>query len=746
VLEHVVRDLPETVFFLVQPHDAYDPLKTWGDCDALQVRALDDLVFVANTADRTIYGFSEEPPSDGNGVLLALPLQVALERAFFHVAGPCNVVLNAPHISLDKAPRAQKAIEYSLPNDFPAQIDISVGAIPEILGALVCKKGSISSAIEVADEALRRGSFFEAYAIAKEARKQGVEVNSAWFYELYSYSFFGEPQRALEMYERYPERGSADSLAQLLAARYRLLLRQYNECRTILHTISFNQAIGALALTELARSYVFEKEYERAVEQAGKALAKDRSVSEAYLIRGIGQRGLSYDAGESEGLSEANRDFERVARQGGYSASEALYHAGTVCARLGLLDEAERAFRHSLFQRNKISPRDALIRVLVAAGHEAEAVEELAILSQLDAVHGDRLQQDLALCIAEEPSSTASKSERMQEVGESDVAEAREEIIGWKIPIGGNLADFVLLDEFLNCFAPDGDFPKTGEFSSLSSVSHEHFARMITLHLGALMVENDFGAWHVGDGDVLSFQTHKAGVLMPLEHFVYERILLGSSGDNFTSLESLIVESGGTGPVMSPGERSWWKVALPDEVEVYSEEIAWVKTHLQKLGIVLEGNLLDCERLDTWIDTHIEPGGALSDEVSAVIEGDVPRLVSGLGLLLGGIVASMTSATWFQHEKPEGISLQHKDLGRIFPVARAQRRFYLASAADFGLRFSSLAWAIGVASLTDDVRAGALQGQDAVRKALVERIPGAQDFPERELSGVVESVLIGATL
>ena len=72
--------------------------------------------------------------------------------------------------------------------------------IPEILGALVCKKGSISSAIEVADEALRRGSFFEAYAIAKEARKQGVEVNSAWFYELYAYSFFGEPQRALEMY------------------------------------------------------------------------------------------------------------------------------------------------------------------------------------------------------------------------------------------------------------------------------------------------------------------------------------------------------------------------------------------------------------------------------------------------------------------------------------------------------------------------------------------------------------------
>ena len=70
----------------------------------------------------------------------------------------------------------------------------------------------------------------------------------------------------------------------------------------------------------------------------------------------------------------------------------------------------------------------------------------------------------------------------------------------------------------------------------------------------------------------------------------------------------------------------------------------------------------------------------------------------------------------------------------------------MASAADFGLRFSSLAWAIGVASLTDDVRAGALQGQDAVRRALVERIPGAQDFPERELSGVVESVLIGATL
>jgi hypothetical protein len=39
-----------------------------------------------------------------------------------------------------------------------------------------------------------------------------------------------------------------------------------------------------------------------------------------------------------------------------------------------------------------------------------------------------------------------------------------------------------------------------------------------------------------------------------------------------------------------------------------------------------------------------------------------------------------------------------------------------------------------------------LQGKEAVRGALLDRVPGAESFPERELAGVIDSVLIGSTL
>ena len=747
MLGHTLQGLPETVVFLMRAEGAYDPRRAWGDFDTLRLRAVDDLFFEDGCPAPVVYGFSQEPPHDGTAIAVALPLQVALERVFFHVEQNCTLVLNAPDFTSNGASRAQRGVTFSLPGDFPLLIEMSADQIPDILGALSFRGGGLNESISLADSALRKGSFFEAYSIAKEARIQGVETNTAWFYELYSYSFFGDPERALSLYEQYPERGGSGALSQLLAARYRLLLRQFNECRTILHTVSFKQPYGSLALTELARSYVIEGDYERALEHAERAIERDRTFAEAYLVRGLAERGLCYETAESEGLSRANRDFERVAQQGSYSAAEALYHAGTVCARLGLLDEAERAFRHSLFQRNKISPRDALIRVLVAREKISEAKLELELLSQLDSAHGKMLRTDVDLCVEESSKNDGGEGFGQRGIGREDSEQASNELRRWNIPVKGELQDFILLDELVNCFASDGDFDPSGEFSELASVGHKRLAQTVALHLGGILVAKERGTWTLDPEGRLCLKAARDDVTLPLESFVFERILLGASGDNFTSFESLIVDSG-SDPVCAPAlTTGWWKAASSTAVAEYETEIAWVTELFRSMGVELCGGLSDFERLDEWIEAHIEPGGAIaSDALEGDGSFDMPRFVSAVGFFIGGIVSSMTRATWFEHEKSEGVSLLHRDLGRVFPVARAQRRIFLASAADFSLRFSSLAWSVGVASLTDDLRAGALKDKDDVRAALLERIPGAGGFPAQELAGVVESVLIGASL
>jgi hypothetical protein len=357
------------------------------------------------------------------------------------------------------------------------------------------------------------------------------------------------------------------------------------------------------------------------------------------------------------------------------------------------------------------------------------------------------LRGDIDLCVEDSNKNEGGRGFGQRGVGREDSEQASNELRRWNIPVKGDLQDFVLLDEMVNCFAPDGDFDPSGEFSGLVSVGHKRLAQTVALHLGGILVAKERGAWTLDSEGRLCLKTTNDDVTLPLESFVFERILLGASGDNFTSFESLIVDSG-SDPVRVPTLTArWWKAASSTAVAEYEIEIAWVTELFRSMGLELRGDLSDFERLDDWIEVHFEPGGAIvSDALEDDGAFDIPRFVSAVGFFIGGVISSMTTATWFEHEKSEGISLFHRDLGRVFPVARAQRRVFLASAADFSLRFSSLAWSVGVASLTDDLRAGALKDKDDVRTALLERVPGAGEFPAQELAGMVESVLIGASL
>ncbi len=748
-----IESLPEAIVFLVREGATYSSRRTWGSFDSLRVRALDDLYFAPDEDAGAVYGFSSEPPHSGEMTALAIPLQVALERIYFHAAEPERIVLN-PRGPLHHAAVPQQGVEFSVPKDFDDELVLLRDDIPELLGALVSNATSKAEPLVHAEKALYKGSFFEAFYLARIARVKSSSDARAWFYELFAFSFFGKPDDVLALYEEYPERGSAEPYAQLLAARYRLLLHQLNEARTILHTLTYDKTLGALASCEMARSFLIEKQYTRAIDGATAAIAKDRTLCESYLIRGMAQRGVAYESGERDALMEAYRDFERVAKQGGYNAAEALYHAGTVSARLGALPQAEQLFRQSLFQRGRVSPRDALLRVLCALGKGDEAREELEVLKHIASTYAIPLGElEKVVEAAGKAPEQVSQSTSVEASGlwnasrDEAVAAAQQLLRSWDIPISGALLDCALLDDFVNRFAPDGDFPSQGAYSALNTAGHGTVARAFALHIGSLLVAKKGGTWGPDKEGGIMLAAMSGEVQIPLESFVRERILLGASGDNFSSLESLAVEL--TRDIADRQRyrgNSWWVAADEEAMARYRDDSTWARGILQQVGVELTGTLSDLEQLDRWIDEAFEPGGGVSEKVQRALGGTIDRFVSGIGVLVGEIIARSVPSTWYQHERAEGISVVSGDLGRLFPVARLQRRIYIASAADFSTKLSSLAWSVAVAATTEKVRTGILVGKDQVRTELINQLPSLATFPEHELAGVVDSLLIGSSL
>jgi len=233
----LAETLPAALTLLVKNAGLYTPRRLWGAFDALGLRAVDDLFFADGVDSETIYAFTAEPLHGAGVESIAIPTQIFLDRFYFHVAQPTVLVLNEGSISADAAV-PQQGVEFSLPEGFGERRAILRAEVPELVGALAADARALTEPLESAERALTRGSLFESFFLAREARRRGVEgAARIWFCELFSYSFFGAPEDELALYDECSERGGPEPRMQLLSARYRLLLKQFNEARTILHTL-----------------------------------------------------------------------------------------------------------------------------------------------------------------------------------------------------------------------------------------------------------------------------------------------------------------------------------------------------------------------------------------------------------------------------------------------------------------------------------------------------------------------------
>lgn len=742
VAEALVKKVP-VLYLLVRPGGAYRVGRRWGIFDTLGVRAIDDLVFPEGVSDKAIIAFTEVPPHASDIKAVEIPTQVALERIFFHIQGISTLYIN-PRTSAPGLSAQQEGLEFSPQDEIFESCRISRAEMPEIIGAYGLPKRKVVDILERGERAFRQNSLFEALCLARRAKRSETEdSHRAGFIELMTMSYMGLPEEALSLYEQYLLRGSSEPEAQLVAARFRLLLRQFNEARTIFHTLTFNEKLGAIASCELARSHVATGEFDRAIDLATNAIKKDPTYLESYLVRGIAQRGLSYPVGDEEGLRESLKDLEKVAQAGGFNAPEALFHAGTVFGRLGALEQAEIALRQSLFQRDRYSSRDALVRVLCASQKFSAAKDELELVCSLAPSSTTELRKEIESHIAnaQVEEGGGSESALWSSELEASVASARASLKEWNIPVTSTLGDFALLDDFINRYAPAGDFMAVGDFSRLHEVGIATLGRAVSLHLGQILVQAGVASWELGEGGKAALQS-KQGLRIPLESFVQERLLLGASGDNFTSLESLVAEMGSQENGSSPSSErdSWWRPAKEGEVRQFKEQAEWARGVAKDLGAELRGTLQDFEELDRIIEHSFEPGGITQDVAKPILGEEVERFVVGLGLLVGEIVSNALPSLWCTHELPEGFSLKVQDLGRIYPVAHIQRRIYLSSAADPTIKLVSFACGVAAAIMAQRIRAGVYPDRPHVLTAFKDLLPQSTEFSEAELEGVVDAI------
>jgi hypothetical protein len=218
---------------------------------------------------------------------------------------------------------------------------------------------------------------------------------------------------------------------------------------------------------------------------------------------------------------------------------------------------------------------------------------------------------------------------------------------------------------------------------------------------------------------------------------------LGASGDNFTSLESLVADAA-TGGEATNGHPlagiEWWREATEGEVKEFEAQAEWARHTLGQLGASLQGTIRDLEEIDLAIERAFEPGGVVQEVAKPVLEGEVERFVVGVGLLVGHLIASSISCTWFTHELPEGFSVFSPTLGRLFPVARLQRRVYLSSAADMATKLSSFGLGLAAAVVSERIREGVYPDRPHALTALKELLPTTTGVSESELEGVVDTL------
>ncbi|MCB0358979.1 MAG: tetratricopeptide repeat protein, partial [Bdellovibrionales bacterium] len=494
-------------------------------------------------------------------------------------------------------------------------------------------------------------------------------------------------EQANSYYAWFQQRCPDQSLLVLAQARLLTVSGQPEGALRVLKPLMLSNKASAAVWLERGRALLRQGRGQEAVAAFDQALARQGNVADAMLGKGIALRSMHYESGDVEGLAAALECLEAVSQRQGYLAPEALHHQGTIHLALEDWKSAEECFRASLAGSPSPVSRRNLALVLHAQGRRDEGARQYRFLQQFYPADAAGLERYFP---ANKPKQTfvvhcspLSTAEELDAFAESANDRLKEQGIVFE----NDVLDWRRFDDFINYYAPAGEFTTSSKLSGLPEGKVRSVLLDCALHLGAAAVRSGGATWVPGEegdpegAEIELTAEHVKGMRLGLQSAIVQRVRGGACSDNLTNLDMWAS--------MLPGYRELSAAYHSPYVTFEAEEhrkgsfiarAQWAKKCMASFGFPLDGQLSDLAQMDAAIATIFVEGSPIA---TAIAEGRLDdRFIEDLGLYFGCMVEHYTGGIWHDHPDIYGVSLKGMLISDIFPVWGIRRRF--SAGADAG--------------------------------------------------------------
>jgi tetratricopeptide (TPR) repeat protein len=299
-------------------------------------------------------------------------------KQYFHAGRVGAVDFNS---SLNRADMnsLNEDITYRLPRGYTLYRFV----LPRLIGLMVSDDPFAvrsGSHIRLAEQAASADNPYSAYHHAAAAREEGAALNDYYFFELGALMTLNLNKQVSDYLQWYQNKKGQDPRFRLYYARALTLSGQPDQALPLVQTFLQDRSLGGFAWLERGRAYMIKGMFQEAITSFDECLRLDPGNLDACLGAGIAYRNINYSSGNREGLAAARSCFEKVASPGGYHASEAYFHIGTILLAVGDYAGCETATLKSLRLRDTGIARRNLILSLHAQGKVKEASDQYTFL------------------------------------------------------------------------------------------------------------------------------------------------------------------------------------------------------------------------------------------------------------------------------------------------------------------------------------------------------------------------------
>lgn len=606
-------------------------------------------------------------------------------------------------------------------------------AMPRLVGLLRTETAELDlkGHLEAAQAAQEKCLVYEELFHAVQARELSPVPEAAFPFEFDALIALGLVKEAASLFEWVEPKCQKAERLEIPRVRLMTFTQQPDQALRLLRPLMIKNAMNPSVWLERARALFRSGKTEDARVAFDQCLQREDDNLDALLGRGIALRTLHFESGNREGLEASMRSLAPVAEKGGYYRAEALHHMGTIHLAWEDYQEAESCFRRSLELTPSNVGRRNIAIVCHAQGKTEEGKHQYAFLARHYPSFAEGLDKYFPrpttyFLTASAPGETTAPPPSLKLQAEWAGKRLRKR----NIVLKDDILDFRRLDEYINYYAPAGQFISGSELAGKDDHDVQMAMLDCALHLGHVLVESAAARWKDPEGDELSdaaleFTTgHMTGTEMKLFYTVMLRLDVGAGSDNLTNLEMLVSMLPGYSELLRQYQTPY-PTFRADESELDEIKRRCRRAHetMQSFGFLLDGTTNDLRQIDLAIQSFFDEN---SEMRKAHADGRFSDSdIEDLGLYVGSLFKTYAGGEWHSHSAVYGYAIKETLLQDFYPVWTVARRMLNGPEADGVTALYGLESPMVCAKLARKVKAHEINTREELKRILARSIPSA---------------------